>query len=616
MNRDPIFTLDSLPRNYDEVYEVLEKVFGMVDVLMKNLDIARLDYILGLLTNLVDLIEMGQHGFPDSLLRSDDYAALLSQVHEKRNAIFVHPYAHAIAQDASGPYQQDFRTKFNAQAELAGMHLREDQYQLLVAARQHREELAGQGKKLVQELDATYANLLLSPREIASWPTFPDSLQKWIQADGSLLVTAENYGTVIRFAPTQQVRMLLYLSRFGGRQLILPKAAEYLRAVQEEARLLGRNLSWTGWLALSQGQVGIRYIRFINGAREVLYSIAKREMAVWKKATGTAQIYNFEWEFFSQQVAQMISPSKTLISLDEVLNALKEVVKKWFGLELDWHEWSGGFANGLMILKLTREGEVIGRTILDLFAREAKVENGFQYTLSNTGFPVLSAIAMNLDMPAGGHSVMLTIAEVRTLLHEFIGHALQYTLVDPMMPYRWASSQFGTMHVEVLTKLAESLLYHPDFPLEVGSREASKVGQAILLHHQLSLAKWFAEVFNWKGDFEDHLLRDYWYRDCFADVFDEPSVATPFTIPSFIHWWLRHYGPLYGAYSYSDIIAAWLTDIAYRQDGMGLISEMYARGAVGVYTQMLEEVAGEEIDLEALARQLADMPTYDQWLEE
>jgi oligopeptidase A len=121
------------------------------------------------------------------------------------------------------------------------------------------------------------------------------------------------------------------------------------------------------------------------------------------------------------------------LPVNKVLPGLFEVIRRLYGIEVREVQQFDTYHPAVKLFELLREGEVIARFYLDLYARAHKrggawMDNCRVRRISNTGLQIpVAYLVCNFTPPVGEQPALLTHNELTTLFHEF-GHGLHHML--------------------------------------------------------------------------------------------------------------------------------------------------------------------------------------------
>ncbi len=121
------------------------------------------------------------------------------------------------------------------------------------------------------------------------------------------------------------------------------------------------------------------------------------------------------------------------LPVNRVLPGLFEVVRRLYGVEVREVAHFDAYHHDVQLFELLREGEVIARFYLDLYARAQKRGGAWmdtcrvrRHTGARLQLPV-AYLVCNFTPPVGAQPALLTHTELTTLFHEF-GHGLHHML--------------------------------------------------------------------------------------------------------------------------------------------------------------------------------------------
>jgi oligopeptidase A len=262
---------------------------------------------------------------------------------------------------------------------------------------------------------------------------------------------APSYLPAMQYARDRQLRERLYrayvtrASEFGKPELDNSGIViQILRLRREQARLLGyRNfaeVSLEPKMAESPEQV-LSFVRELAGrakpfARrdlDELLAFSRAELGIerlqaWDIAFASEKLRQARYAFSDQEVKQYFPE-------DTVLAGMFRVVQALYGVTISpdeaprWHEDVEFFSIR------DRDGGVVGRFYVDLYARPSKRGGAWMddaITRRRKGGQLQTPVAYlncNFSRPLGGKPALLTHDEVITLFHEF-GHGLHHLLTQ------------------------------------------------------------------------------------------------------------------------------------------------------------------------------------------
>lgn len=223
-----------------------------------------------------------------------------------------------------------------------------------------------------------------------------------------------------------------------------PLMAEILALRHELAVLLGfgnyAELSLATKMADTPGEV----VDFLRDLAARSLPMARREFAeldAFARAQGAPGVEAWDVMYYSEKQRQALydysqEALRPYFPADRVIQGLFAVVERLFGVrftevtEVDrWHP-------DARLFELTRDGSVIARCYLDLFARPGKRGGAWmadcrvrRYRADGQLQLPVAFLTCNFTPPTGDTPSLLTHDEVTTLFHEF-GHGLHHMLTE------------------------------------------------------------------------------------------------------------------------------------------------------------------------------------------
>jgi oligopeptidase A len=326
-----------------------------------------------------------------------------------------------------------------------------------------QEELAALAAKFSENLlDATnaHAEWVEDERLLAGIPAdVRQAAREAAERDGrpgwKFTLHAPSYGPLMQYADDRDLRSRLYrasvtrAAEFGKPEWDNTAPIGKILALRaEEARLLGHasyaELSLVPKMAESPAQVFAFLRELAHRARPhaerdlaELRAFAAAELGLpqleaWDVAYASEKLREQRYAFSEQEVKQYLPEPK-------VLEGLFRVVGTLFGVAIEadaapaWHE-------DVRFFRILRDGAVIGRFYLDLYARDTKRGGAWmddaitrRRTAAGVQVPV-AYLNCNFSAPVGEKDgqkrpALFTHDEVITLFHEF-GHGLHHLLTQ------------------------------------------------------------------------------------------------------------------------------------------------------------------------------------------
>lgn len=401
----------------------------------------------------------------DDALRQayNDCIALLSQYNTQMGQNQALFQAYAALQEGeefslySTAQQQAIRNAVR-DFKLAGVSLPADQKQRYAEIQHTLSQLSNQFSNNV--LDATHGWIkhIEDPQLLSGLPESAIAAAKEAATkrdfDGWVLtLDGPVYLTVMTQADSAELRREMYTSYMTRASDQGPTAGQWdntklieqiLELRQELAHLLGFNnyaeLSIAPKMAESTDQV----LHFLNDLAERAKPAAQAELAdlqQWAKQNyGVEQLEVWDVPYYAEKLKEAkydISQERLrpYFTLPKVMQGLFELVQKLFNVTIVAQACDDLWHPDAMLYAIERDGQVIARFYLDLFARQGKRGGAWmaecrvrRATVNGMQLPVAYLIC-NFNAPVGGAPSLLAHNEVTTLFHEF-GHGLHHMLTQ------------------------------------------------------------------------------------------------------------------------------------------------------------------------------------------
>ena len=262
---------------------------------------------------------------------------------------------------------------------------------------------------------------------------------------------------------------------------------------------------------------------------------------------------------------------------DKVINGLFAVVEKLFGVvfavESDVPTWHAN----VQVYQLKRDGAVIARCYLDLYARSGKrggawMDNCRSRRLRQNGelqLPV-AFLTCNFTPPGAATPSLLTHSEVTTLFHEF-GHGLHHMLTRIDTASVAGINGVAWDAVELPSQFLENWCWEPEaIPLISGHYQTGAVLPPELLDKMLAAKNFQAGLFMLRqlefALFDFKLHRDYnpaQPRAIQSVLDDVRKQVTVYPVPpfnrfqhSFSHIFAGGYAAGYYSYKWAEVLSA------------------------------------------------------------
>lgn len=344
-----------------------------------------------------------------------------------------------------------------------------------------------------QVLDATqgWTRLITDPEQLSGIPESSlGGMAQAAQAKGETgyLVTLEFpcYFAIITYCDNAALRQQIheaYVTRASetgpnaGQWDNSPLIAQILALRHEKAQLLGfanyAELSLATKMAQSPQQV----LDFLQQLAQRSRTAAQQEIRELQEFAAEQHkvepLQPWDMGYYSEKLRQhryAISQDelRPWFPLNQVLQGLFEISRRLFGIQINAVEGPSLWHPDVLFYEISRDGEVIARFYLDLYARECKRGGAWMADCrvrrrradGNLQLPV-AFLTCNFNAPLADAPALLTHNEVTTLFHEF-GHGLHHMLTQ--MEYGDVSGINGVPWdaVELPSQFLENWCWHPE----------------------------------------------------------------------------------------------------------------------------------------------------------
>ncbi|HSG88445.1 MAG TPA: M3 family metallopeptidase [Pseudomonadales bacterium] len=314
--------------------------------------------------------------------------------------------------------------------------------------------------------------------------------------------------------------------------------------------------------------------------------------------------------------------------VDRVVSGMFEIVRRLFDVSVtersDWATWH----ESVRCFEIARDGEVLGRFYLDLYARRHKRGGawmdgclGRRQTADGIQVPV-TFLTCNFGGPVGERPALLTHDEVTTLFHEF-GHGLHHMLTRVDVADVAGINGVPWDAVELPSQFLENWCWHPDaielisahwqtgepLPRELLDRllAARNFQSAMMVVRQLEL-----------GMFDFRLHHEYRpdepgiVRRILSEVRDAVAVVRPPEFNRFENAFAHVFSGGYAAGYYSYLWAEVLSSDAFSrfeeegvfnaQVGQAFLENILERGGSEAPAELFRRFRGRDPEIGALLR--------------
>lgn len=218
--------------------------------------------------------------------------------------------------------------------------------------------------------------------------------------------------------------------------------SDTLELRSELAQLLGFQNYAELSLATKMAENPASVVDFLQQLAEQSLPQAKEE---WRELTefahhdgGITDLQSWDVGYYSEKLRQSLyqvsqEDIRPYLPVNRVLPGLFKVVRRLYGVDVTEVEEFDRYHPDLKLFELLRDGEVIARFYLDLYARAHKRGGAWmddcrvrRQTIEGLQIPV-AYLVCNFTPPVGNDPALLSHNELTTLFHEF-GHGLHHML--------------------------------------------------------------------------------------------------------------------------------------------------------------------------------------------
>ena len=260
-----------------------------------------------------------------------------------------------------------------------------------------------------------------------------------------------SYLPVMTYADNRELRKEVYTAFSTRASDQGPNAGEFdntdnineiLKLRHELAQLLDFNNYAEYSLATKMADSTDKVLEFLEDLAAKSKPQAEKELAELqayaKEEFGAEDLQAWDITYYGEKLRQQ----RYAISQEELrpwfpaeksVDGMFSVVEKLYGITFEQVEGIDVWHKDVRFFNVCRDGEVIGRFYLDLFAREHKRGGAWmdvcrgRHTLNDTVQLPVAYLTCNFTPPVGDQPALLTHDEVVTLFHEF-GHGLHHML--------------------------------------------------------------------------------------------------------------------------------------------------------------------------------------------
>ncbi len=311
---------------------------------------------------------------------------------------------------------------------------------------------------------------------------------------------------------------------------------------------------------------------------------------------------------------------------EKTITGMFDVVNRLYGIDFEISTNIDTWHKDVRFYNIKRDGEIIGRFYLDLYAREHKRGGAWmdvcrsRWTLDNkTQLPV-AYLTCNFTPPVGNKPALLTHDEVVTLFHEF-GHGLHhmltkvdYAAVSGIAGVAWDAVELPSQFMENWCWEKEGLAlisghYETGEPLPQDKLDkllaAKNFQSAMMMVRQLEFS-----LFDFK------LHRDYSEKTDVQAVLNEVRQQVSVVVPpafnrfqnSFSHIFAGGYAAGYYSYKWAEVLSADAFSrfeeegIFNAKTGQSFLTEILEKGGSAEPMELFINFRGRKPEIDALLR--------------
>uniref|UniRef100_UPI002147A30E M3 family metallopeptidase n=1 Tax=Endozoicomonas sp. ONNA1 TaxID=2828740 RepID=UPI002147A30E len=412
-----------------------------------------------------------------------------------------------------------------------------------------------------------------------------------------------------------------------------------LKLRQELAELLGLNNYAESSLATKMADSTDKVMAFLEDLASKSKPQAEKELnelrAFAKAEHGADDLQAWDIGYYAEKLRQQryaISQEelRPWFPAEKVVNGMFSVVERLFGITFEkvtdvetWHKDVGFF-------NVIRDGGVIGRFYLDLYAREHKRGGAWMGECrvrrkigDKVQLPV-AYLTCNFTPPVGNQPALLTHDEVVTLFHEF-GHGLHhmltrvdYSAVSGINGVAWDAVELPSQFLENWCWEEESLAlisghFETGEPLPKDKLDrllaAKNFQSAMMMVRQLEFSLF---DFRLHKDFLKSDSEGKTVQSVLDEVRSQVSVVTPPAFNRFQHGFSHIFAGGYAAgyysYKWAEVLSADAfsrfeeAGIFNRQTGESFLEEILEKGGSAEPMELFVNFRGREPEVDALLR--------------
>lgn len=517
---------------------------------------------------------------------------------------------------------------------LSGIALNGDDQKRYAELQQKLSELTTKFSENVLDASNAWNKLLSDESELAGLPPMALAAAKQMAEAKGLdgwLVTLDfpSYLPTITYADNRELRQEVYTafatraSDQGpgeGKWDNSSVMTQILELRLELAKLLGFNNYAEYSLATKMAETTDQVVQFLNDLAEKSLPVAKQDYQQLcdfaKEEFGVEDLQAWDLAYFSEKLKQAkyaISEEqiRPYFPLPKVLNGLFTVAGKLFDIEISEVDEFDRWHKDARLFEIRRQGEVIARFFLDLYAREKKRGGAWmddcrvrrRLADGTLQLPV-AYLVCNFSSPVGDDPALLTHNEVTTMFHEF-GHGLHHMLTQIESADVSGINGVAWDAVELPSQFLENWCYEPEaLALISGHYQTGETLPRALLDKMLAARNFQSGMMMVRqlefSLFDFCLHRDYEpgvtdVQSYLNDIRSRVAVITPPEFNrfqhSFSHIFAGGYAAGYYSYKWAEVLSA---DAFSRFEEEGVFSE----SAGNDFRQHILEMGGSREPME------------------